>query len=103
MNYDVVNGKLVITEVPAGFFDPTSPTIDAGTGGTFTGSGSFWNYNRASFFGRINYSYSGKYLFQATIRSDGSSKFGKNNRWGVFPSMALGWRISEEEFFQEML
>ena len=99
MNYDVVNGKLVITEVPAGFFDPTSPTIDAGTGGTFTGSGSFWNYNRASFFGRINYSYSGKYLFQATIRSDGSSKFGKNNRWGVFPSMALGWRISEEEFF----
>ena len=99
--YDVVNGKLDIKDEAAGFFDPTSPTIDAGNGGTFTGNGSFWNYNRASFFGRVNYSYGGKYMLQATVRADGSSKFGKNNRWGVFPSVALGWRISEEEFFSK--
>lgn len=60
--YDVVNGKLDIKDEAAGFFDPTSPTIDAGNGGTFTGNGSFWNYNRASFFGRVNYSYGGKYM-----------------------------------------
>lgn len=84
---------------PAGFFDPHNPTIDAGIGGTFSGSGTFYNYNRASFFGRLNYSFNSRYLLQATVRADGSSKFGKNNRWGVFPSVAVGWRISEESFF----
>lgn len=97
--YDVVNGGLVSNEVPGGFFDPTSPTIDAGIGGTFTGSGSYYDYNSASFFGRFNYSYASRYLLQVTVRTDGSSKFGKNNRWGTFPSVAVGWRISEEEFF----
>lgn len=99
--YEVVNGQLITSEKPVGFFDPTSPTIAAGNGGTYSGDGSFYDYNRASFFGRVNYSYAGKYLFQATVRADGSSKFGKNNRWGVFPSVALGWRISEEEFFSK--
>lgn len=97
--YDVVNGGLTSSEVPGGFFDPTSPTIDAGIGGTFTGSGTFYDYNRASFFGRFNYSYASRYLLQVTLRSDGSSKFGKNNRWGTFPSVAVGWRLSEEDFF----
>ena len=53
-----------------------------------------------SFFGRVNYSYGGKYLLTATMRADGSSKFGENNRYGYFPSFALGWNISEERFFQ---
>lgn len=97
--YEVIDGGLNTSEVPGGFFDPTSPTIDAGIGGTFIGSGSFYDYNRASFFGRFNYSYASRYLLQLTIRSDGSSKFGKNNRWGTFPSVAVGWRISEESFF----
>lgn len=97
--YDVENGKLVTKEESAGFFDPTSSTIDAGNGGTYTGSGSFWDYNRASFFARANYSYLSRYLLQATVRTDGSSKFGKNYRWGFFPSVALGWRLSEEPFF----
>lgn len=99
--YSVKNGEVSSKEVPAGFFDPNATTIDAGEGGTYTGNGSFWEYNRASFFGRVNYSYAGKYLLQATLRADGSSKFGKNNRWGIFPSVALGWRISEEEFFNK--
>ena len=51
-----------------------------------------------SFFGRLNYTYSDKYLFTATFRADGSSKFGDNNKYGYFPSFALGWNISNEEF-----
>jgi iron complex outermembrane receptor protein len=53
-----------------------------------------------SFFGRLNYSYLGKYLLTATVRVDGSSKFGDNNKYGTFPSFAAGWRISEEKFMQ---
>jgi TonB-dependent starch-binding outer membrane protein SusC len=51
-----------------------------------------------SYFGRANYSYKGKYLLTGTLRIDGSSKFGKNNKYGTFPSFAAGWRISEESF-----
>ena len=53
-----------------------------------------------SFYGRVNYSFNSKYLFQATIRRDGSSAFGKNNRWGTFPSVSLAWRITEENFMK---
>lgn len=52
-----------------------------------------------SFFGRANYSYDSKYLLTATIRADGSSKFGENNQYGYFPSFALGWNIDRERFF----
>jgi iron complex outermembrane receptor protein len=51
-----------------------------------------------SFFGRLNYTLHGKYLLTATLRSDGSSRFAKENRWGLFPSVALAWRIKDEEF-----
>ena len=51
-----------------------------------------------SFFGRLNYTYADKYLFTGTIRADGSSKFGENNKYGYFPSFALGWNISNEGF-----
>ena len=51
-----------------------------------------------SFFGRLNYTYADKYLFTATIRADGSSKFGENNKYGYFPSVALGWNLSKEDF-----
>ncbi|MCM1511390.1 MAG: TonB-dependent receptor [Clostridium sp.] len=53
-----------------------------------------------SYFGRINYTLADKYLLTATFRTDGSSKFGKDNRWGFFPSVALAWRISDEAFMQ---
>ncbi|MFY9152634.1 MAG: SusC/RagA family TonB-linked outer membrane protein, partial [Prolixibacteraceae bacterium] len=53
-----------------------------------------------SFFGRMNYSYQGKYLLSATFRADGSSRFAKNNRWGYFPSVSAAWRLSEEEFLK---
>lgn len=53
-----------------------------------------------SFYGRINYSFNSKYLLQATVRRDGSSAFGVNNRWGTFPSVSAAWRITEEEFMK---
>lgn len=53
-----------------------------------------------SFFGRMNYSYADKYLLTFTLRDDGSSRFGPGNKWGVFPSMALGWRVIQEDFMQ---
>lgn len=54
-----------------------------------------------SFYGRANYSYDGKYLFQATVRRDGSSVFGANNRWGTFPSVSAAWNIAEETFMKD--
>lgn len=54
-----------------------------------------------SFFGRANYDYQSKYLFAATFRADGSSKFGENNKWGFFPSLAAAWRMSSEKFMED--
>jgi TonB-linked SusC/RagA family outer membrane protein len=56
--------------------------------------------NLSSYFGRVNYSFKDRYLLTATLRADGSSKFSKENRWGYFPSVALAWRISEEDFMK---
>ena len=56
-----------------------------------------------SFFGRLNYSFDDKYLLTFTLRNDGSSRFGKDNRWGLFPSLALGWRIIQEKFMQNLV
>lgn len=53
-----------------------------------------------SYYGRINYSYDSRYLLTATMRRDGSSRFSKDNRWGTFPSVALGWRVTEEKFLK---
>ncbi|WP_461126650.1 SusC/RagA family TonB-linked outer membrane protein [Spirosoma aerophilum] len=53
-----------------------------------------------SFFGRVNYQFKDKYLLTATVRADGSSKFGSNNKYGIFPSFSAGWRLSEEEFMK---
>ncbi len=59
-------------------------------------------YYLISFFGRLNYTFMDKYLLTATIREDGSSRFSEDNRWGLFPSVALAWRISEEGFMQNI-
>jgi len=55
-----------------------------------------------SFYGRANYNYDNKYLLTATVREDGSSRFGANNRWATFPSAALAWKMSEEGFMKDM-
>ena len=54
-----------------------------------------------SYMARLNYDYDNKYLFTATMRRDGSSRFGRNHRWGTFPSMSVAWRISEEPWFKK--
>lgn len=54
-----------------------------------------------AFFGRISYDYAGRYLFTASMRREGSSKFGKNHKWGNFPAVSAGWRISEESFMED--
>ncbi len=55
-----------------------------------------------SFFGRVNYSFDNKYIFTTTLRQDGSSKFGENHKWGLFPSASVAWRISDEEFMNNV-
>ena len=68
-----------------------------------TGNGALNLESRGiSYFGRFNYSLLNRYLLTATVRRDGSSNFGAGNRWGTFPSAALGWRISEEAFLQDI-
>ena len=70
------------------------------TGQTSTGSATEWGLR--SFFGRINYSFKDRYLFEVNARYDGTSRFPSNKRWGLFPSISAGWRLSEESFMKEM-
>lgn len=82
------------------------PDIDYLFGGNEEGmsnNGSAAETGRVSFIGRLNYSYKGKYLFESTIRRDASAKFPSDSRWGTFPSVSLGWRISEESFIADNL
>ncbi len=76
------------------------PSISGSTG-TISASDSFNEYAIRGLFYRVNYSYDGKYLFEANGRYDGSSRFPKENRFGFFPSFSAAWRISEEVFMKE--
>jgi TonB-dependent starch-binding outer membrane protein SusC len=62
------------------------------------GTGGFSSQTLASYFGRFDYNYNEKYIFQATIRQDGSSNFGPSHKWGLFPSFSLGWNVTNESF-----
>lgn len=75
--------------------------IDAATTNR-SNEGNSWRSVLTSILGRVFYSYHNKYLFTATIRRDGSSKFGKNNRYGYFPSFSLGWNVAEEKFMENV-
>jgi iron complex outermembrane receptor protein len=84
---------------------PTEPIYNPGIGQELTlatnkPAGSAFINELQSFYTRLNYQYQDKYLATATVRGDGSSKFGANNRYGIFPSFSLGWRISEEPFLK---
>lgn len=79
-----------------GFFSTNGADYDSG-GGAPNISTRF-----ASYFGRLNYVYGGRYMLTATVRRDGSSNFGKSRRWGTFPSFSLAWRISEEPFIKDL-
>lgn len=76
------------------------PTLNVATTAT-TASTEHVNYTNASFFGRVSYDFKDRYLFSASIRRDGSSRFGMNTKWGTFPSVSVGWKINEERFMQQ--
>ncbi|MBR4269148.1 MAG: TonB-dependent receptor [Prevotella sp.] len=76
------------------FYDVTKISADVNYGSDYTKSAML------SYFGRVNYSYADKYLFQASLRADGSSVLAEGHKWGYFPSLSAGWRITEEKFMQ---
>lgn len=81
-----------------GFPNNDMTDINAGTESTQTNNGYKRELTMMSYFGRVNYDFMGKYLFEANFRADASSRFSPDNRWGYFPSVSAGWRISEEAF-----
>ncbi|MFT6808811.1 MAG: TonB-linked SusC/RagA family outer membrane protein [Saprospiraceae bacterium] len=95
-----VNRKGFLTE---GFpVNGVEPRYQIGAASEPTEQSAFATINELqSFFGRVNYSHDNKYMITATMRADGSSKFGANNKYGYFPSVALGWNIMNEDFMAE--
>lgn len=75
--------------------------VDTGTDGV-KGEGTLKGLRMASYFGRLNYAFADKYLFETNLRADASSRFKRGNRWGVFPGFSAGWRLSEESFVKNL-
>lgn len=75
--------------------------LGAGDASTAANNSTLEEYSLASFFGRVNYSFDDMYLLEVNLRYDGSSRFAEGNRWGLFPSVSAGWRISEEKFWKQ--
>ena len=89
----------VASETSSGSINANLPSISGTTGLIpLTGSDNYLEYATRGLFGRLNYDYKNKYLFQINGRNDGSSKFPDGHRWGFFPSVSAGWRITEEGF-----
>jgi len=83
---------------------PNSDLYDLNAAGTKnqTSAGSRHELSMLSWFGRVNYDYLGRYLFEANMRYDGTSRFAKGHRWGLFPSVSAGWRFSDEKFWEPL-
>ncbi len=73
--------------------------VDAGTSG-IQGEGNMVGLRMFSYFGRVNYAFNNKYLFEGNIRADASSRFAESNRWGIFPGFSVGWRMIDEGFMK---
>lgn len=82
------------------FSSPLTPEINAGSPAGQTNEGTSEAWAMQSVFGRVNYAFNDRYLFEANLRYDGTSRMASGNRWGVFPSFSAGWRISEEKFME---
>jgi TonB-linked SusC/RagA family outer membrane protein len=93
------NASLACREFPDDLVQVCDAATRFGTGGSGTNA-SEWSL--LSVLGRVDYSYDNRYLVTATVRGDGSSRFGAGNRWGTFPSAAIAWRASEEDFLQDV-
>jgi TonB-linked SusC/RagA family outer membrane protein len=77
------------------------PDLNAGGNDAQTANGYAYQWGLQSLFGRVNYGYDQRYLFEATFRYDGSSRFREGKRWGLFPALSAGWRISQESFLKD--
>lgn len=91
-----------------GIIDPNKPEIDLTNGMSYDGSpivpsvdGKRNQWQTAGFFGRFNYNFKERYLFEANVRYDGTSRFRTDNMWKIFPSFSFGWRLSEESFLKD--
>jgi len=84
------------------FLTPAVEQLFAGAVQTSQATGSATEMGRASYVGRINYSYKDKYLLETTIRADASARFPSDKRWGYFPSISLGWRLNQESFMKNI-
>ena len=120
LNYTITSGRHLINAVAGtefykendlSFFasrqnftiqTPDYTYLDAGTGTKDNGGGAAENA-LMSFFAKANYTYDNRYLASFTIRRDGSSRFGSNNRYGTFPAFSLGWRLTEESFYRKYI
>ena len=83
-----------------GLITPSVPTVNTTTTNPSVGGG-YAHWSTAGFFGRLNYNYKERYLVEANVRYDGTSRFVGDERWGVFPSFSLGWNIAREDFFAD--
>lgn len=84
------------------FINQEMPYLNLGDASTMTNGGGLVENSLLSFYSRINYNFKNRYLLELNGRYDGSSRFSKENRWGFFPSLSLGWRISEEQFWDKL-
>ncbi|MFT3936596.1 MAG: TonB-dependent receptor [Chitinophagaceae bacterium] len=85
-----------------GLIDYNISTLSSAGATANNASGVEYDWSVRSWFGRLNYAYKGKYLLEGNLRYDGASRFAKENRWGYYPSVSAGWRISEEDFFANL-
>lgn len=84
------------------FVNNTQRVLNLGDAATQTNNSGSYDLGLRSFFGRLNYAFDGKYLFEANIRRDGSSRFAAGKQWGTFPSFSAGWVISKENFMKDL-
>lgn len=84
------------------FVNNTQRVLSLGDPSTQTNDAASWDLGLRSYFGRVNYGFNGKYLFEANIRRDGSSRFAQGHQWGTFPSFSGGWVISKERFMENL-
>ena len=107
LQLDAVHEQQLVTTVwttatASGFFSDNTTYKDLALGAVQRTTNNSTSESLQSFLGRVNYSLFDKFLFTASVRADGSSKFQEGNRWGVFPSGSVAWRLSEENFIKDM-
>lgn len=97
-----LQGSVTNQVIASGTNYPNDSFQQLSSAATTTSSGSESTYKLSSFFARVNYNYDGKYYAEASIRADGSSRFGSNHQWGYFPSGGVSWRIKREDFLKDV-